>query len=65
VYVVVERSRRKIVLSILGSVAFVLVSLAITAQGTALALVVGTVGGVTFLVFGALWIVLARMVHGS
>ena len=57
-YVVVERSRKKILLSILGSVAFVLVSLAIAAQGSALALVVGTVGVVTFVGFGVLWVAL-------
>ena len=54
----VERSRVKGLAAILGCVLFILASLAIIAQGSALTLVVGTVGLLTFIGFGIGWIVL-------
>jgi hypothetical protein len=58
VYVVVERSRAKGLASLLGCAVFVLASLAIIAQGSALTLVVGGVGLLTFAGFGIGWTVM-------
>ena len=55
--VVVGRSRAKSVAGLLGCVLFVAASLAIIAEGSALTLIVGTVGFVTFVGFGIGWIV--------
>lgn len=57
-YVVVQRSRVKGLVAVLGCALFVVGSLAIIAQGSALTLVVGTVGVLTFGLFGIAWIVL-------
>ncbi|MCY4725583.1 hypothetical protein NYO98_04770 [Nocardioides sp. STR2] len=54
---VIERSRAKGLASVLGCVVFVLASLAIIAQGSALTLVVGAVGVLTFGWFGIAWVV--------
>ena len=56
--VVVERSRAKGLASLLGCAVFVVASLAIIAQGSALTLVVGVTGILTFAGFGIGWIVL-------
>ena len=55
--VVVARSRAKSVAGLLGCVLLITASLAIIAEGSALTLVVGTVGGVIFVGFGIGWIV--------
>ena len=57
-HVVVERSRAKALASILGCALFIVASLAIIAQGSAVTLVVGAVGLLTFAGFGIGWIVL-------
>ncbi len=57
-YVVVKRSRVKGLAAILGCALFVVVSLAMIAEGSALTLVVGTVGVLTFGSFGIAWIVM-------
>ena len=57
--VVVARSRPKMLLCAAGAVAFVVASLAIIARGSAITLVVGVVGVVTFSAFGLGWIVLS------
>ena len=57
-YVVVERSRAKGPASLLGCALFVVASLAIIAQGSALKLVVGALGLLTFAGFGIAWTVL-------
>jgi len=57
-HVVVERSRAKGLASILGCALFIVASLAIVAQGSALTLVVGALGVLTFGGFGIGWIVL-------
>ena len=56
--VVVERSRAKGLAALLGCAIFIVASLAIIAQGSALTLVVGVVGLLTFAGFGIGWIVL-------
>jgi hypothetical protein len=56
-YVAVKRSRVKGLAALLGCGLFVLASLAIVAQGSALTLVVGMVGVLTFTGFGIGWIV--------
>ena len=56
--VAVERSRAKGLASILGCAVFIVASLAIIAQGSALTLVVGALGLLTFAGFGIGWIVL-------
>ena len=58
VHVVVERSRVKMLLSTLGSALFVVASLAIVAQGSAITLLVGAAGVITFTSFGLAWILL-------
>ncbi|MGF9761120.1 STM3941 family protein [Microvirga sp. 0TCS3.31] len=55
---VVERSRAKAMASVLGCALFIVASLAIVAQGSAVTLLVGTAGIVTFAGFGTAWIVL-------
>ena len=55
--VVVARSRAKSLACLLGCALFVLASLAIIAEGSALTLIVGAVGVVTFVGFGIGWIV--------
>lgn len=57
-HVVVERSRPKGLAALLGCALFILASLAIIAQGSAVTLVVGVVGLLTFTGFGIGWIVL-------
>ena len=57
-YVEVKRSRVKGLAAFLGCALFILASLAIIAQGSALTLVVGTAGLLTFTGFGIGWIVL-------
>ena len=57
-HVVVERSRVKSLACILGCAVFIVASLAIIAEGSALTLVVGAVGVLTFAGFGIGWIVL-------
>ena len=55
--VVVARSRAKSLACLLGCALFVAASLAIIAAGSALNLIVSTVGGLTFVGFGIGWIV--------
>lgn len=55
--VVVARSRLKSLACLLGCALFVLASLAIIAEGSALTLIVGAVGVLTFVGFGIGWIV--------
>ena len=55
---VVGRSRAKSLAGLLGCVLFVAASLAIIAEGSALTLIVGAVGALTFGGFGIAWIVL-------
>jgi hypothetical protein len=57
-YVAVERSRAKGMASLLGCAVFVVASLAIIARGSALTLVVGVVGLLTFAGFGIGWTVM-------
>lgn len=57
-HVVVERSRAKGVAAVLGCALFIVASLAWIAEGSAVALVVGAVGLLTFGGFGIGWIVL-------
>jgi hypothetical protein len=57
-YVVVERSRTKGLASLVGCALFVVASLAIIAQGSALTFVVGVAGLLTFAGFGIAWTVL-------
>ena len=57
-HVVVERSRAKVLASIGGCTLFVVASLAIIAQGSALTLILGAVGVLTFAGFGIGWIFL-------
>jgi len=57
-HVVVERSRAKGLACIVGCALFIVASLAIVAQGSAITLVVGAVGLLTFAGFGTGWIVL-------
>jgi hypothetical protein len=57
-HVVVERSRVKSLACILGCAVFIVASLAIIAEGSAVTLVVGAVGVLTFAGFGIGWIVL-------
>src|SRR4029453_10621842 len=57
-HVEVERSRAKGLAALLGCALFVVASLAIIAQGSAVTLVVGAVGLLTFAGFGIAWIVL-------
>ena len=58
VQVVIGRSRVKAVLAVLGCVVFVIASLAILTVGSALSLVIGVLGLVTFGCFGLAWVVL-------
>ena len=55
--VVVARSRAKSLACLLGCALFVAASLAIIAEGSALTLIVGAVGVLTFVGFGIGWIV--------
>lgn len=55
--VVVARSRAKSLACLLGCALFVVASLAIIAQGSALTLIIGAVGVVTFVGFGIGWMV--------
>ena len=55
--VVVPRSRVKSLAGILGCALFVVAALAIIAEGSALTLIVGVVGLLTFVAFGIAWIV--------
>ena len=55
---VIERSRAKGLASVLGCAVFVWASLAIIAEGSALTLIVGAVGVLTFGWFGIAWVVL-------
>jgi hypothetical protein len=57
--VVVARSRPKMLLCAAGAVVFVGASLAIIAQGSAITLLVGVVGVVTFSAFGLGWVLLS------
>jgi hypothetical protein len=57
-HVVVERSRAKGLAALLGCALFIVASLAIIAQGSAITFVVGAVGLLTFTGFGIAWIVL-------
>jgi len=54
---VVARSRAKSLACLLGCALFVAASLAIIAEGSALTLIVGAVGVLTFVGFGIGWIV--------
>ncbi len=54
---VVARSRAKSLAGLLGCALFVAASLAIIAEGSALTLIIGTVGVATFVGFGIGWIV--------
>ena len=56
--VVVERSRGKILLAFLGSVGFVVLSLAILTVGSASSLVVGVLGALTFGAFAVGWLLI-------
>jgi len=57
-HVVVDRSRAKGVACVVGCALFIVASLAIVAQGSAISLVVGAVGLLTFAGFGIGWIAL-------
>jgi hypothetical protein len=57
--VMVARSRPKMLLCAFGSALFVVASLAIIAQGSAITLLVGVVGVVTFSGFGLGWILMS------
>jgi hypothetical protein len=56
--VVIERSRAKGLAALVGCALFIVASLAILARGSALTLVVGAVGLLTFAGFGIGWVVL-------
>jgi len=58
VHVVVERSRAKSALALLGCAGFVYVSLAILTVGSATSFVIGILGVLTFTVFGIGWLTL-------
>lgn len=55
-----QRSQKRLRESVLGSIGFVVVSVALLAQGSVLGVVVGSVGVVTFMGFGITALVLYR-----